>query len=255
MIAKSKSGAVGKYRVIYKRPYTIEDNMLLSNNIGVILYRFENVTEAILFAEYALKHEINTLIERVPSVASHIDKTACKVHMHSSFIGDVLFYTDGKNFLESINIDMNDFKAYSAQNYRLFETCSVEMLEVSKKGIYATFKTEKRDNTLVHRAYGNIFETARGPMTISQILSMGIRPQMCDIVKGRITTPDAFMPFVVSKYTKAIILSSRGIHDRNKNELIRVVFNRGVVKNTVEVTIDAKRYAIDEINLTYKEIK
>ncbi len=258
VIAQSKSGAIGKYRLIYKRNFTIEDGCIIDNGLGVILYQFESKEESALFVEYILNREIEKLIKRVPAVKPHIDCTACKVHMHSSWIGDYLYHSDGVTWMDSYLKDIQGFHEYKSRNYRAFEKCSVAMLGISDKGVKTRFKTEKKENgKIVHRANGNTFHTSRGLMTISQILSCGARPQLCDVIEDRIRTADAFMPFIVSKYKQMIILSSNGIHDRNKNEKIQVIFNKGTVDkdNTVEMSIDNNRYAIDEINLTYKEIK
>ena len=241
VIAKSKSGAVGKYRLIYKRNFTIEDGCVIDNSLGVILYQFESKEESALFVEYILNIEVEKLIERVPTVKAHIDSTACKVHMHSSWIGDYLYHSDGLTWINNYLEDIEGFHEYKSRNYRVFEKCSVTMLAVNDKGIKTRFKSEKKESgKIVHRAYGNTFNTSRGVMTISQILSNGVRPQLYDVIENRIATGDAFMPFIVSKYKQMIFLSSSGIHDRNKNEKIQVIFNKGEVDKdyAVEMSID-----------------
>ena len=255
VIAKSKSKIEGKWRLIYRRSFTIEGLTVIgSEGLNFALRTFSNQLEKQLFTEYILRKEIDMLIERIPQVDSHIDKTSCKVHMHSSYVGEIVEVNENAEMwmdVESYGIldfEINSSSRILASSYSINET--------QDKAIKTRFQSRKTDeDKWVHKAYGNAFCTKHGWKTISQILSE--RLQMCDLPsimhRDRIESPDAFMPFVVNLYGKFLILSSRGIHDRNHMEVIRVVFRQDIVKDGIELTVDNHSLMIDEINQTWRE--
>ncbi len=262
---KSQSRKPGKFRVFYKRPFVIQDNLIVSTD-GIILKDLKDYFVPDVISTL-LEQERDWFLDKFPTATAYFDITSLNSHMHSKHIAEKIYDVDISN------MEIVDFGFYDFEKLKIGERVgnSFNIGNITAYGINSTFERVVRGNTeTLYLKHGNILEANVGGVVKKVTLGEAIKNgyQLSDPIGEFKTTGfsrypnvgDAYMKMGLYRDKKFVYASAWGQHDGNfmARSRIVVVFKESRVdmKYVTKVTIDGVAILIDEKHKTFiEEIK
>ncbi len=247
-LSRSKSGTPGKYRIIYKRPFTMENGELIST--GVILNTFKHAGEVCVRIN---RNEADAFLEILPEAEPFIDKTSFDYHMHSKNLGGFLYSQDGDCLMSGKEYDLDkllevdnstqDRIDYQTSIEGSFDTdnnlCYFKLVRAAKDQVFTRGGNEIKGDSEYYRWVGGStlpINDSGGADKIHILQLFDNRKYWIDdskiggIPKNKHLGRDAFMQFKsfgiqVFNNKESITFWSAGVHHTNIGYKLIITFN------------------------------